>query len=90
MPTKERNKRLYSRARISTGCSQDDWGRLFNLGTKKGQDVVSKKENGAKGVNLPEALSSELLRFLHEQGYDVKNIEFNELGEIKNINPTQN
>ena len=85
MSAKVRNKRLYTQARLSTGCSQDDWGRLFNLGIKKGQDIVSKKENDAKGVNLPEALSSELLRFLHDQGYDVKNIEFNEQGEITNI-----
>lgn len=92
MSTKERNKQLYVAARHSTGCSQNDWARLFNLqpdtGTKhrqKGQHTVSEKENGVKGVNMAEGLASELLRYFHDQGFDVKNAQLDENGNITSI-----
>ena len=92
MSTKERNKKLYIEARHSTGCSQNDWARLFNLqpdtGVKhrqKGQPNVVAKEKGDKGVNLAECLASELLRYFDEQGFDVKNTQFDEQGHITHI-----
>ncbi|WP_025562883.1 hypothetical protein [Psychromonas sp. SP041] len=95
MSKKERNRQHYLEARKSTGCSQNEWARLFNLDSKagagcrqKGQPNVAAKEAGTKGVNMPECLASELLRHFHGLGYDVKNIEFNEEGKITNINKT--
>ncbi|MCU7556081.1 hypothetical protein OCL06_15930 [Alteromonas sp. ASW11-19] len=92
MDTKARNKQLYQEARQATGCSQNDWARLFTLtpgkGAKhgqKGQSNVALKESGTKGVNQAECLASELLRYFQAQGYDVKNTEFDEDGRITSI-----
>ncbi len=89
MAENERNKRIYLGARYSTGCSQNDWARLFNLQPvpiakhrQKGQPNVAAKENGNKGVSLSECLASELLRYFHEQGFDVRNTQFDENGHI--------
>jgi hypothetical protein len=85
MPSYNDKKKMYADARIVTGCNQKDWARLFNLGGSKGQPHVSNKESGARGVNMPEALSSELLAFLFKQGFDVKNTHFDVDGLIIEI-----
>lgn len=92
MLTKSQKLEIYTEARKATECSQNDWARLFNLqphtGVKhrqKGQPNVAAKEKGDKGVNLAECLASELLRYFDEQGFDVKNTQFDELGRIVNI-----
>lgn len=92
MSSKDRNKQLYIAARNLTGCSQNDWARLFNLqpdtGVKhrqKGQPNVAAKEKGNKGVNLAECLASELLRYFNEQGFEVKHTQFDEQGRITHI-----
>ncbi|MCF2903102.1 hypothetical protein L1267_22295 [Pseudoalteromonas sp. OFAV1] len=85
---KEKKKRLYKTARQITQCSQNDWGRLFNLephNGQKGQPNVALKESGTKGVNKAECLASELLVFLYEQGFDIKNTEFDKQGTITHI-----
>lgn len=92
MDPKQRNRKRYMTARRETGCSQNDWARLFNLqpdsGVKhrqKGQSNVAAKELGSKGVNLAECLASELLLYLHNQGFDVKGIAFDSEGQIVSI-----
>mgnify|MGYP006422788917 FL=1 len=86
MATKQSKQAIYSLARKKTQCGQDDWARIFSLGGKKGQPEVSKKEKGTRQVNMPEALAAQLLQFLFENGYDVKNMEFDSDGIIKKIN----
>lgn len=92
MISKERKKQIYMDARVATGCSQNDWARLYTLSQigqakhrQKGQPVVYQKENDKKGVNLPECLAAELLRFMYSQGYDVKNIQFGEDGGLLSV-----
>jgi hypothetical protein len=89
MTTKEIKRQMYADSRIKTKCNQDEWARLFNLGAQKGQQNVSTKESGVRSVNMPEAFASQLLMFIHQKGYDVKNIEFNEDGYIANISKRQ-
>ena len=90
-------KTIYRDCRTHTGLNKRQWGRLFALGNRKNTDqVVSHKENTeqpgkgttSKGVNMPEALASQLLSFIHDQGFDIANIEFDDKGKIKNI-PTR-
>ncbi len=85
MATKENKRIAYSQARKVCDCDQSDWARLFNLGSEKGQDNVSRKESGVRGVNMPEVLASELLKFLYNNGYNVKEIKFDSNGRIANI-----
>lgn len=84
-------KAIYRECRAHTGLNKRQWGRLFALGSLKNTDqVVSHKENPAKpgpgttskGVNMPEALASQLLAFLHDQGFDIEKIVFDENGKI--------
>lgn len=90
-PKKEQNLEVYKRARQVTGCSQDAWARLFSLSPTtnpakyKLQPNVALKEAGKKGVNMPECLASELLRYLFENGYEVSQIEFTDEGAISTI-----
>lgn len=76
---------MYTQSRIKTGCDQSEWARLFNLGSNKGQSHVSDKETGSRGVNMPEALASQLLALLDSQGFDVKNIQFDDNGYITHM-----
>jgi len=92
MDIKTRNRQIYCDPRKKTGCSQNDWARLFTLtpngGPKhrqKGQSNVGLKETGKKGVSLSECLASELLQQFAEIGYDIKNIDFDESGRIISI-----
>lgn len=89
MPSKEIKQDMFFESRTSTGCDQHEWARLFNLGANKGQSHVSDKETGARGVNMPEALASQLLLFISEQGFDIKNIEFDKNGYITEIPKTK-
>lgn len=89
MDTKARNQQIYITARQVTGCSQNDWARLFTLtpngGPKhrqRGQSNVGLKETGKKGVTMSECLAAELLRLLDSEGYDVQHIDFDEHGRI--------
>jgi len=94
MSTVEIKKAIYRDSRAHTGLNKRQWGRLFALGNPKNTDqVVSHKENPerpgrdttSKGVNMPEALASQLLTFLYDQGFDIANIEFDDSGRIKKI-----
>lgn len=92
MTDKERNLALYIQARKETGCSQNDWARLFTLTPlgapkhrQKGQQNVQQKEAKKKGVNQPEAMASAILAHLHKTGYDVKNIDFDKNGNVIDI-----
>jgi len=85
-------KRIYRACRAATGLNKRQWGRIFALGNLKNTDqVVGHKENPelpgpgstSKGVNMSEALASQLLFFLSEEGYDVGSIEFDEGGLMK-------
>lgn len=94
MPTAQIKKQIYRWARIKIGLNQKEWGRIFSLGNTKNVDqVVYQKENEeqpgpgstSRGVNMPEALSAQLLAFLHDQGYDIKAIIFDEEGRMAPI-----
>ncbi len=94
MPGVDSKKAIYRDCRAHTGLNKRQWGRLFALGNLKNTDqVVSHKENPerpgkgttSKGVNMPEALAAQLLAFIHDQGFDVAGIEFDESGKIKQI-----
>lgn len=92
-------KTIYRDCRAHTGLNKRQWGRLFALGNVKNTDqVVSHKEKPeqpgkgttSKGVNMPEALASQLLSFLYDQGFDITNIEFDGEGKIKSIPKSTN
>lgn len=87
-------KAIYRECRAHTGLNKRQWGRLFALGNLKNTDqVVSHKENPdlpgpgttSKGVNMPEALAAQLLSFIHDQGFDTAQIEFDPEGRILDI-----
>ena len=82
---KEETKReMYKQSRLSTGCNQPQWAKIFNMGLQ-GKSHVSDKEHGRRGVNKPEALASQLLLFIAKQGFDINNIVFDENGYIEDI-----
>lgn len=94
MSTVDVKKAIYRDSRAHTGLNKRQWGRLFALGNLKNTDqVVSHKENTerpskdttSRGVNMPEALAAQLLAFIHDQGFDVSAIEFDECGRIKQV-----
>lgn len=90
MSTSESRKVIYKRARATTALSKRDWSKIFSLGVEKGIAEVDKKEkyteqSGSRGVNMPEALSSGLIEFLHKEGYDLSRIEFDDLGNLLTI-----
>lgn len=80
-----KKKRMYVWSRLQTQCNQKEWARLFTLGSSKGMSHVSEKENGDRGVNMPEALAAQLLMFLYKNDFDVKNIQFDADGNIISI-----
>ncbi len=85
MISKENKQKMYVDGRQKTECSQEQWASIFNLGKNKGQQNVSTKENGSRAVNMPEALSAQLLSFLQDQGFDIKNVEFDDAGFLIDI-----
>jgi len=85
MASAEIKQHMYKDARKKAKCDQAQWARIFNLGAQKGQHHVSFKESGSRGVNMPEALASQLLSFIAEQGFDVKNIKFDADGFITEV-----
>lgn len=98
MQNTDTKKAIYRDSRAHTGLNKRQWGRLFALGNLKNTDqVVSHKENleqpgkntTSKGVNMPEALASQLLVFLHDQGFDIEKIQFDKNGRVTEI-PTKN
>ena len=87
-------KAIYRECRAHIGLNKRQWGRLFALGKLKNTDqVVGHKENPdppgkgstSRGVNMPEALAAQLLSFLHDQGFEVSGIEFDDTGRILKI-----
>lgn len=84
MITSDIKKEMYVKGRSGSGLNQPQWERLFNMGGK-GKSHVSEKELGARGVNKPEALASQLLLFIAKQGFDINNIEFDENGYIISV-----
>lgn len=94
MPAVDTKKAIYRESRAHTGLNKRQWGRLFALGREKNSDqVVGHKENPtppgpnttSKGVNLAEALASQLLVFLYNEGYDISKIQFDETGRIVDV-----
>lgn len=94
MPTNDTRKTIYRESRAHTGLNKRQWGRLFALGrTRNSHQVVGHKENPAapgpdttsKGVNMPEALAAQLLVFLHDQGFDIEAVSFDEEGRVQTI-----
>lgn len=70
------------------------WGRIFALGNERNTaQVVGHKENPikpgtgstSKGVNMSEALAAQLLKVLHDDGYDVSAMRFDDSGRILSI-----
>lgn len=76
MTKKQLLQQMYVKSRKVLGLDQTEWATLFNLGVPTGQCNVSLKETGGRGVNTPEALASQLLEFLNDEGYDVQQIKF--------------
>lgn len=90
MSSDEFRRELFIECRVATNSTQKDWAQLFNLGKKDaGQSNVSAKETGTRGVNLPEALGSQLLNFLHQEGYDIHNAVFDKHGRLITIPRSQ-
>lgn len=94
MPKAAIKKEIYRECRARTGLNKRQWGRLFAIGKKNNTDqVVSHKEKQDKpgkgttsrGVNMPEALAAQLLAFLHDKGFDIAKIIFDENGKIIEI-----
>lgn len=90
----EIKKAIYRNARSETGLTKPEWGRLFALGnTHNTFQVVNHKENptqpgsgtSSKGVNMPEALAAQLLVFIHNQGFDINRIAFDDQGHIVDV-----
>lgn len=77
-------REIYIKSRYHSGLERSEWGRLFALGDVKyaNQAVYTKEREGAgaKGVNKAEALAAQLLAFIHDLGYDLNKIEFDENG----------
>ena len=80
-----RNYALYCRIRKKAGASQAEWAKLYSLGAKSVQQIVSAKEREEKAVNNAEALAASLLSYLIDEGYDVKGMTFDEYGNISFI-----
>lgn len=94
MSNDDTRKAIYREARAHTGLNKRQWGRLFALGrTHNTHQVVGHKENPAKpgpgttskGVNMAEALASQLLVLLHDQGVDIEGLRFDEKGRLTSI-----
>lgn len=88
MSTEDSRKAIYKKARAATGINKRQWARLFHLGEFKGAAEVDKKERepgamNSRGVSHSDALAAGLLRYLHQEGRDVANIEFDEDGMVK-------
>lgn len=83
MKDKEVRCSIYSEAREKTGMTPKEWGRLFNLGDAKNvTQLVWKKENGHRSVNMAEALAAQLLVQMDAEGYDIGKFEFDVDGKL--------
>lgn len=87
MSNKDTQKQIYRDCRNKTGLKPSQWGHLFSLGGTGGHKEVGKKElqsgeANSRGVNMPEALASQLLLKLDTEGFDIASINFNEDGLI--------
>lgn len=92
MSVKTTRSTIYKQCREKLGLNQSEWARLFFLMPKstpkseiKGQNNVSNKETGARGVNYPEALAAQLLCLLADEGYDVSQLDFDSDGNVIGI-----
>lgn len=88
MSNKDSQKQIYRNCRGKTGLTPSQWGHLFTLGGTGGHKEVGKKElqsgePNSRGVNMPEALASQLLLKLDKEGFDITSIVFNDDGLIK-------
>lgn len=88
MSNKDSQKQIYRDCRQKTGLTPMQWGYLFTLGGTGGQKEVNKKELNSsevnsRGVNMPEALSAQLLVKLDKEGFDITKVVFDETGLIK-------
>lgn len=84
---KEGRKAIYRECRQQTGLSDIEWGRLMSVGGPGGEREVHKKERpegmaSSRGVSMPEALAAQLLLFMHEEGYNLLEICFDESGRM--------
>lgn len=87
MSTKQERKNIYRECRDRTGLSDVEWARLMNVGAAGGEREVHKKERddsmaSSRGVSMPESLAAQLLLFLHDEGYNLKEFEFNASGRL--------
>jgi hypothetical protein len=91
MPSVLDKKDIYRDGRDTIGLNKRQYGRIFALGQVNNSDqVVGHKENPikpstgntSKGVNKAEALAAQLLVLLHEEGYLLKEMTFDEQGRI--------
>jgi hypothetical protein len=92
MSTESSRKDIYRQARAATNINKRQWARLMSLGSLDGNIMssVGKKEKRmgephSRGVTMTEALAAGLLEYLHNNGMDVKAIEFDDDGKILNI-----
>lgn len=90
MSTKEDRKEIYRECRAATGLSDRRWAHLMFVGGRGGVREVHKKErdgdmNSSRGVSMPEALAAQLLKFLHDEGYNLMDIGFDESGRMQGV-----
>jgi hypothetical protein len=83
--SKEKKQVLYMASRSHTGLSIQEWARLFTLDSTDASREVVKKENpigsaNYRGCNLAEALAAQLLKLLHDDGYDLNSFTFDDDG----------
>ena len=87
MSNKQERKQIYRECRARTALSDTEWARLMSVGAPGGEREVHKKERpegmtSSRGVSMPEALAAQLLLFLHEEGYCLSTVSFDEDGRM--------
>jgi hypothetical protein len=77
----------------ATGIDGKEFGIIMNNGVLDGHRILAKKiaepdKPSFKGTTYVDITASQLIRFLKEEGYDVKKIDYDPLGRIKGIPKT--